>query len=381
MEMSEHYEMKENVVTGIKDDSVPFSMDELKICAFCRGSLRSIARYGRIVRRALLDQSTKKFVQWAGLRSIALEQALHAAQEQLHSTTKNAQEQEQRNEKFFEIVDSRIQQFKAIMKEGGKRYKPIKKIRNQISDHLHKVQIEEQPYRRVWDLVQHAKRHDLNTGHMSFDTTILRTRQAIQTTALLLRCDVVILSDFLDSFPKLDLKVNLAMNRANCEELITMALEGEQPVHAVEGHMFFAQYCAAERPHIEVDEIDPLMNSARNHIAQARDLCQRYSGSTRNIVKELDTVETMLQDATFYAPMRDEEWRAIMSAMSNDFRGTGHWYTCENGHPFTVGECGMPMEQARCPQCDAPIGGQNHEPAAGVRHAHDLEQEFGNMHV
>ena len=27
---------------------------------------------------------------------------------------------------------------------------------------------------------------------------------------------------------------------------------------------------------------------------------------------------------------------------------------------FAIGECGLPMEQARCPECGAAIGGQNH---------------------
>ena len=31
-------------------------------------------------------------------------------------------------------------------------------------------------------------------------------------------------------------------------------------------------------------------------------------------------------------------------AMAQSFQGTGHWYYCANGHPFTVGDRGMPME-------------------------------------
>lgn len=27
---------------------------------------------------------------------------------------------------------------------------------------------------------------------------------------------------------------------------------------------------------------------------------------------------------------------------------------------FAIGECGMPMERARCPECGAAIGGENH---------------------
>ncbi|XP_037664815.1 E3 ubiquitin-protein ligase RNF213 isoform X2 [Choloepus didactylus] len=43
------------------------------------------------------------------------------------------------------------------------------------------------------------------------------------------------------------------------------------------------------------------------------------------------------------------------------------WYTCPRGHPCSVGECGRPMEQSRCVDCGAPIGGINHIPQAGFQ--------------
>jgi hypothetical protein len=41
---------------------------------------------------------------------------------------------------------------------------------------------------------------------------------------------------------------------------------------------------------------------------------------------------------------------------------------------FAIGECGMPMEQARCPECGAPVGGSNHQVVAGVTRATDMER-------
>ncbi|CAE8693063.1 unnamed protein product [Polarella glacialis] len=35
-------------------------------------------------------------------------------------------------------------------------------------------------------------------------------------------------------------------------------------------------------------------------------------------------------------------------------------YTCQCGMPYGIGECGQAMEQGRCPNCGAVIGGQNH---------------------
>lgn len=56
-------------------------------------------------------------------------------------------------------------------------------------------------------------------------------------------------------------------------------------------------------------------------------------------------------------------------------------YVCANGHPFTLGECGMPMQQTLCPQCQAPVGGQWHDPVAGVAVAEDLNREMRSMRL
>ena len=36
----------------------------------------------------------------------------------------------------------------------------------------------------------------------------------------------------------------------------------------------------------------------------------------------------------------------------------------------------MPMEEARCPQCGEPVGGNHHVPVDGVRRADDIEREL-----
>jgi len=56
-------------------------------------------------------------------------------------------------------------------------------------------------------------------------------------------------------------------------------------------------------------------------------------------------------------------------------------YYCQRGHPFTIGECGMPMEEARCPTCGGRIGGRDHQAVEGVSRADDLEEELRNMRV
>ena len=59
--------------------------------------------------------------------------------------------------------------------------------------------------------------------------------------------------------------------------------------------------------------------------------------------------------------MAGDEFAMILAA--SDFVG---WYKCPNGHPYSVGNCTKPMQLARCPACNAPIGGQNHNDVSGV---------------
>ena len=110
-------------------------------------------------------------------------------------------------------------------------------------------------------------------------------------------------------------------------------------------------------------------------------MCDEYPGQTAGMRNEVEDVEKMLRGSTFYMPVSNEEKAAVYAAMAHDFRGTGHWYYCENDHPFTIGECGMPMQTSQCPQCGSPVGGLRHQAVDGVRRATDLERQFGGLEI
>ena len=56
------------------------------------------------------------------------------------------------------------------------------------------------------------------------------------------------------------------------------------------------------------------------------------------------------------------------------------WYKCPNGHLYTVGECGRPMEQSKCPECGQVIGGQNHISARNNQEV-NLQHQMMNMNL
>jgi len=62
------------------------------------------------------------------------------------------------------------------------------------------------------------------------------------------------------------------------------------------------------------------------------------------------------------AEAEDETAQAILALNDATTR-----YACPNGHVYLIGNCGQPMEQAKCPECHAPIGGTNHQLTPGNR--------------
>ncbi|OWZ08056.1 hypothetical protein PHMEG_00019462, partial [Phytophthora megakarya] len=82
--------------------------------------------------------------------------------------------------------------------------------------------------------------------------------------------------------------------------------------------------------------------------------------------QKIEIIVKKARSATFYQKISEEEIKAVKTAMQSEFRGSGHWYRCVNGHSYSIGECGMAMEQTRCPECGAPVGGANHNFVEGT---------------
>ncbi|KAJ8129480.1 hypothetical protein O1611_g4151 [Lasiodiplodia mahajangana] len=384
--MSDHYEIAESgQINGIKELG---DAAHVKSCPTCRGSLRNISRYGRLVRQALLEESTKKFITWSHNKSMEFESRLLDEQGRLdNSKSRKEILATIGRQGELRIAGQRLQQLLAICEwVGYGRYDYIIRLYREIVGYLHYVRVEEQPYQRVHDLVQHARRHGTGSGQFLINPSKLETRGLLLAGSLLLRCDLLILKDFMALRGQVDgglttIIIDLQTTLNDCNELVRLAREKKYVRHEAEGHIYFTQFVGLVRSFYlekkthtseESADMDRLRTQGEGHLAEARVLLDNYKGSTLHLVKEFEAAESMLKNFR-YAPIGVEEKRAIWLAMSKEFSGTGHWYACENGHPFTVGECGMPMEQTRCPECGAPVGGQNHTNAAGVQHDAEMD--------
>lgn len=401
MSMSDFYATSQNPsnyghITGLRSRVEPFSVADLKSCPMCRSPIRNINRYSRIVRRAWIDEATKKFIVWANASFGPLAARMKEQEEKLRAS-RNEGKLSTLSSSAVELVSmdpillkgSRDQQIKTVRATLSKEKikSSLFQLRNDIKQFLKQVDEKEQPFSRIYDLVQDARIHRGVETDMVYQPQVLQTRNRLMTTALLLRCDYAILLDLLKlkdsgqhAWASRTIEVDLRTNRKDCQDLIEESRARSQPANVVEGQLYWARFVALERGVREPGADMPrLVAEARTHLQDAKQMCKKYPGQTGGVIIEIEQAEAMLRDSTFYMPVSNAEKAAVYAAMALEFRGTGHWYYCANGHPFTVDRCGMPMETARCPQCDSPIGGQNHQPVQGVTAATDLETEFGRL--
>ncbi|KAF2462435.1 hypothetical protein BDY21DRAFT_360361 [Lineolata rhizophorae] len=239
MDIKMHYEVSpDGSLSGIKPVE-HFSKDKLKICPTCRGSIRNISRYGRVVRRAFLDESMKKFI---------------------------AFEDEQRL----------------------------------LADTL---------------------------------------GEAHKVPALL----------------KGELNIDFTENREQCLELLEEAQQSQSPLQAVEAHVYFANYVVIEGSRLASEDREPLHQVGIHHVEAAKAICRRNAGPTKGMVHEVETVEKILRASTFYSVVTSDEWKAVLAAMTAEFRGTRHCGGMRDAHAGGV------LSRVRC------TGGRKEPPTSGWR--------------
>lgn len=267
------------------------------------------------------------------------------------------------------------------------RWNMMLDLRKRVDAYRRRVKPEEQPFERVRAMIENARARKNIESNVDRIDNVLQTKGFLQGTALLLRLNIALIVDLLNLVSRgqpseVKFELDFQQIKDDCEALIQQATHHHRLLQQTEGHIFLAQLYALERAHCSSQEkIKDIVRYGRLAILEARCLCDAHPGQTRGLADEVDSVERMLREGTFYTILTNEERMAVISAMAQDLTGTGHWYYCRNGHPFTIGEFGGAIELASCPECDAPVGGQNHQSADGVTQADDLEQEMARLNL
>jgi hypothetical protein len=249
-------------VLGLKPNSSPFSTEDLKSCPVCRSPLRNINRYGRIVRRAWIDEATKKFIVWANAEFVPLTAALDEiegrfrevkAMSEINFDVSAAAQPHIVNalsQGSLSLKGGRDAQINIFSKVLGRqvRYKTIVQLRYKIATFLTEVGEAEQPFSRIYDLVQDASIHRGVNIDFEYMPEILQTRNRLLATVLLLRCNYTILLELLTLYKEKPanappwmtrkLEVDFTVNRWDCEMLVREFQQKKQPTNEVEGLLF-----------------------------------------------------------------------------------------------------------------------------------------------
>jgi hypothetical protein len=109
--------------------------------------------------------------------------------------------------------------------------------------------------------------------------------------------------------------------------------------------------------------------------------------AVRTLLKKLPEVWESVQQDTAAAEMAGV-LQALFNAEFARGYGTvasfmrGHLHQCPNGHFFVIGECGGAMQESRCMECGAVVGGAHHQLASGNQQAGEsvleqLQEQWG----
>jgi hypothetical protein len=184
----------------------------------------------------------------------------------------------------------------------------------------------------------------------------------------------------------------------SCGAFIGECITESLPKLSVEATLYYARVVRAYEPYCHttkksIQQASGYVETAKELLGNAEELCSQPFENADGLHRAVDEANKLLGKA-WYEAVTTEELAAIKNAMVGGPTGiathSGHWYNCANGHPvssllpslscrtliewkFAIGECGMPMQQARCPECGAPVGGQNHQAVEGVTRAENME--------
>ncbi|KAI2814613.1 hypothetical protein CBS115989_8376 [Aspergillus niger] len=393
MGMSEHYEVEPSTgrILGPKLNHRLFDSGRPKGCPQCRAPLRDIDRYNRIIKQAFLDEATKKFATHASIKFGHLVEEVEGYEKDIIGEKSKFV-----SDWYQETVETRsaddVRRSVDVYRGRGNR------ILNKIKEFTKSVAKSEQPFGRVSEMLASvaARKAGTSATPFQYNESDIQTGFQSRGHVLALRLTWVLFwnYDSIYSNKRIDprIKVTLAQVVAKqiggllsqCEALTKYCQEAkflQQEVETRTYHVLFSVLSlsngeARGNPVSGTTEAK-IREKALKELEACDAICLRHSKILWSLHEDIDKARRLVNGGTFYSCVTSEERRQVYQAMAAQFNGTGHWYYCENNHPFAVGECGMPMEESRCPQCEAPVGGLNHEFAQGIRRADDMDVEFG----
>ncbi|KAF5702037.1 NFX1-type zinc finger-containing protein [Fusarium mundagurra] len=376
--MCEVYLMSNNgQFLGLKEFSSSFSKS-VPCCPDCKQPIRQYAtkRYNRLINRAIMDETTKKF--------------LAKESNELYEIEMNLEEHEQ---KLGTVWTSRM-----ILLRGLKR--SAKGVEARAEKHI-------QHTKPLLDAIAMAQTQTIDEPSRveALTSCQLTPGQQISLKAQMLVigvAEVHIYSYFsesclmpwtpteVDAFQRW-LKVQdlptLPSLLRDCASLMERAKQANMPRLAIIGTLSFSRILRLWRLCVLVDS-EPDSDEDLSNTAISDELlkcAQKFLGESLSLRSKLSkgeewkegVQETMRALKSQHKVITDKELvcnkNARIGGNTRMANTSALWYSCVNGHPFAVEDCGMSTEVVRCPDCEAPVAGTSHRPLDGVTRAEKME--------
>ncbi|OAR02185.1 hypothetical protein LLEC1_04893 [Akanthomyces lecanii] len=387
---------REGRFTALADVSGAFA--KMPQCPDCQRPVRQHAtrRYNRIINRAVADESARRFLVAGKNELMALDGELNEFEAELAASHADVL---QSIKNIPKGRPGRLEpQFENRYKNGQELCRKMNSFCKRSSDRF-------QPSHKLYEATIHAlrRRESDNLGEMVAGLTLDSSphlaerdrRVALAGKMALMKLEFLTLEDMLGLLQAIKLvtlaeppkwpggspliRVEPFLN--SCASFISSCHDEVLPKLAVEATLYHARMARLYQSCSALDDADKakatgFVEDAKTNLDKATLLCEQsfqHADKLREAVQ--DTIRLLQRE--WYEPVSPEELAAIKEAMVTGPSGlathSGHWYTCVNEHPFAIGECGMPMEQARCPECGAAIGGLDHQSVPGVTRAEHME--------
>ncbi|EPE04305.1 hypothetical protein F503_01309 [Ophiostoma piceae UAMH 11346] len=438
-----HYEMEAGTSgspVSIRTPLAHFVTTEASTCCpYCRGRLYDVARYSRIVKQRQWDRSIQKASLLCKERLTVL--AINLMGAMMADTLNRRQPISSRKNlwsssrlKLMSSSSRTLVITKLLMPASLLRYQPLLELRDRISSLSAETRKNEQACQIVTIFGENGenKASSASRGEM-------RMGGYRQTRLLLLRCDAMALADIARSL--LSLRKALNTTSALKDSVVDMALFNEVLAVMRDNRLacFFkdcvlafkdAQMAQNTRQENEAIRIYisfyvshgvlgklvlswPLATAKVSGLKSIQEQDEFRQGFEEQRLKldieykkYADLSPMQKKDVNNYSALVAVEdvpalisySKACLAEMAASYKGmyaefhgmSGRWYACANGHPFTTKGDTLSreeeMESVRCPECNAPAGGQqsgvdNIDDMDDVDELVDLGRHIEEMHV
>lgn len=328
-------------------------------CPDCQCPVRQYAtrRYNRVINRAVIDETSRRFLTTGSADIAELTRRLEAIEANF-----SVQVLKRNGKELLSNMSVEIEPF-PLSQELRERYKQRYGLTIDIDELLRRVDHSNQPYQKLLDAVIASRNKEFNLetkmdslrisprslnldsgSRILFDQQVFLRAQLLRLKAQCLWLQdkfEVIRGNAVSKMPY-GLPTTLAPKFLDdCEALFSQACDSKLPKIAFQSSICYlqiARLASINDPDTRTEKMTTI-NTAKSLLEKVIELCS----SLPETDSMLAVAEKLLQDLSNgprYEVVTTEELAAIKAAMASGSQGlsthSGHWYNCRNGHPVSV---------------------------------------------